>query len=239
MGIPVWVTDVDSIGALVWYYGRTTGFNIDNRRCAPRQAFLPVPVVLLRNVTELSVFWITPNQCQFRHYIQFRQSCVRRGIDTLSAMMPLHCCTLRRGVRRCVRLKRSGSAECNRLSNATALASKSPCNQPNTSLHTPSKGSFRVRQVRGSLTLAPCEEAPSSCRHRSGRRARNWARLSPRGMAVISGGAIAGRAGWASLMVCSNATGCIAACCLASLAFTSALADSWPMTRSQGVAGGL
>ena len=49
---------------------------------------------------------------------------------------------------------------------------------------------------------------------------------------------MAASADWASLMVCSNTTGSKVARCLVIFIFTSALASSWRITRSQGVAAG-
>ena len=71
---------------------------------------------------------------------------------SLAAMTPRQRCTLRRDVRRCARLKRSGSVSGRRPSSAAAPATGSICNQPSTSQHTPSKEPLRDRQVRGALT---------------------------------------------------------------------------------------
>ena len=49
----------------------------------PRQLFLPKPVASLRNVTEKSALGIVPNQCHFRHSVEFRQRCFRRCVDQL------------------------------------------------------------------------------------------------------------------------------------------------------------
>ena len=71
----------------------------------------------------------------------------------------------------------------------------------------PSKGSLRVRQLRGALTFPGRDADTSSCRHRSGSLGRNRSKLSPRGVGLSSGDTMAARADWASLMVCHKTTG--------------------------------
>ena len=95
---------------------------------------------------------------------------------------------------------------CSRPGNAIALVSGSSCSRSSTSHHTPSKGSFRVRQWRGGFTLGPLPACLCSSHHRRPGLAGIRSRLSALGVGLISGDTITANADCVSRMVCSNAT---------------------------------
>ena len=142
-------------------------------------------------------------------------------------------CTLRLNVRRCARLKRSGSVSGSRPSNATAAASGAPAQHV-----APHPLYGPLPRSRGPLGHTPGSRPVHYCssRHRSGSLVRKRFKLSPRGAGLSSGDT---SAAWDSLIACSNGTGSKVALRSARAAFASALTNPWRITGSQCVAGGL
>ena len=100
---------------------------------------------------------------------------------------------------------RSASAFISRPSNATALVSGPPCNHPSSTHHTPTKGSFRVPNVRGGFTCRFCPARSCYYSYRPGKPGQKPLQALPCGDGPEFRGPMDARADCASLTVYSKA----------------------------------